>query len=532
MSSHKSSHRSNPSLPALSRTPFSAAPKTSAPLYLANEVRELDRRLIEQHGIPGYSLMRNAGKFAFDTLLRRWPETESIHVLCGSGNNAGDGYVIARLAKESGFDVRVFSLCDTDKLKGDAKRAYQDAQALGIAAIPFDSLQFKAEPGNDCVIVDAMLGTGLNTAVKGVYAEAIESCNQSALPVLAIDIPSGLSADTGQVLGMSIKADVTVTFIGLKLGLFTGQGRHYAGEIFFDALSAPDAASHKLSVAAQALALGCLLNQLERRPAHAHKGHYGHALLIGGNHGYGGAVMMATKACLRMGPGLTSVATQAEYIPAFTGHCPEAMAKSVPHLNNLKPLTNKASHILIGPGLGQDAWAEQMLFAAIESGKPLVLDADALNLLPTHPEWLPENTAHWLMTPHPGEAARLLKCTTAEIEQDRLGSIRTLSQRYGCSVILKGSGTLICHNGKDVELCPYGNPGMASGGMGDVLSGLLIGLLAQNTIERKLAIALAVCLHACAADVLVEKQGECGLLASDLIPVARALLNRQTCPNE
>lgn len=506
----------------------SGAADTSLPLYLTKDVRALDNTLINQYGIPGYTLMTTAGKFAFDTLLQHWPDTEALCIFCGGGNNGGDGYVIARLAHESGLQVLVYSLCTPERLKGDAKRAFEDAENAGVQVQVFNTTSALPEPAEEWVIVDAMLGTGLHSEVKGHYASAIEFCRQAKTPILAVDIPSGLCADTGQALGTCVKADVTVTFIALKLGLFTGTGRHYSGTIRLHTLSTPASASQQYSPVARTLSLNGLLEQMQTRPSHAHKGHFGHSLLIGGNTGFGGAIMMASKACLRMGPGLSTVATKEQHIPAFTGQCPEAMACAVRHLNEIKPLTEKASQIVIGPGLGQDAWAEHMLLAAIESDTPLVLDADALNLLAAHPEWLPKKRSHWVLTPHPGEAARLLGCQTAEIENDRLCSVKRLAKRYACTVILKGSGTLICHTDQTVDLCPYGNPGMASGGMGDVLSGLLGGLLAQQSIERKLAINLAVCLHAYAADRLAERDGERGMLATDLIPVARALLNGKT----
>lgn len=498
-------------------------------LFKASQVQKLDQIIIHKYGIPGYSLMNIAGKFTFDCLLEKWPNAENLIIFCGSGNNGGDGYVIARLAQQSGLEVRVLTLSDPEKLAGDARLAFHEAQKNQVDISPFDKAGKVFERlSKDTVIVDAMLGTGLNAEVRGDYAEAISQCNDSPYPVVAVDIPSGLSADTGCPLGSTINASLTATFIGLKIGLFTAKGRQYAGEILFSDLNSPKDVMESPTPVAQALSLNTLLQHIPKRSRHAHKGSYGHVLLIGGNHGFGGAIALAATACARMGAGLTSVATRLENCSVALQQQAEVMTKAVEHSNELDALLEKASHIVIGPGLGQDAWAQQMLRSATASNLPLVLDADALNLICQHPEWLRSHRNTRVLTPHPGEAARLLNVNTKDIEADRLSAVKQIAAQYKSIVLLKGNGSLLCDADGNVHLCPYGNPGMASGGMGDVLSGMLGGLLAQTDISDDVAVPLAICLHANAADRLSASYGERGLLASDLIPEARAVLNGKT----
>jgi len=502
-------------------------------LYQANEVRALDRHIIEDFSIPGIELMERAARFSLNSLLERWPNIHRIIVLCGTGNNGGDGYLLAALASQQNLSVTLIAVGSTSKLHGDALSAYKMALDVGLVAKPLSDQKqgdqdFFTFQDENTVLIDAMLGTGLNKEVEGDYATAIQLCNDTQVPTLAIDIPSGLSSDTGQPLGPTIQAELTCTFIGKKIGLMTGRGRSYAGELKFHSLGAPSRAYNEVKACAKILSLSALRRQIAARPLHAHKGLYGHVLLIGGNKGYGGAINLAAQACARMGAGLTSVATHPDHTYSLLSRCPEVMVKGVTHANQLINLLSAASVIVIGPGLGRDAWAEQMLYHAIQAGKPMVFDADALNLVASKPQWLNNNTAPRVFTPHPGEAARLLACTTAFAESDRLRTLHQLNEKFNCHIVLKGSGTLICDSDGSTSLCPYGNPGMASGGMGDVLSGMLGALWAQTEWSNDFATQLAVSLHAKAADIAAQTQGERGLLASDLIPIARALLNTKT----
>jgi len=492
-------------------------------LYTAQQVRELDRIAIEDHGIDGFELMQKAARFAFRTFVKQWDGCKQIYVFCGSGNNAGDGYIFAGIAKKRGFRVSLYFISPPENLKKDALLAYQYCIENGVECLPFTKKSDAVlSADQDMVIIDALLGTGLNAEVSGLYKKAILLCNQSKAPTLAIDIPSGLSADTGQALGIAIEAKCTATFIGLKRGMLTARGQHYCGDIFYDDLDITENIYSQVPVDAKLLNLPTLLKNLKPRNADMHKGQCGHVLLIGGDRGYGGAILMAAESAARIGAGLVSVATQSEHVSALLSRQPEIMVKTVTNTGQLLPLLAKATVIVIGPGLGQSAWSEQMLLFALKSMKPIVIDADALNLICINPSWVLH--AEHILTPHPGEAARLLGTETAIIQEDRFKAVQALQKKWGGSVLLKGSGSLITHEDQSVTVCPYGNPGMATGGMGDVLSGILGALLAQG-LNKGFALELAVCLHANAADIAADKNGQRGLLATDVIPIARLLLN-------
>jgi len=502
-------------------------------LYSAGQVREIDRMAIEEHGFDGFDLMSKAAKFSFHILVKHAKEFNHIQVLCGSGNNAGDGYLLAAIASKRNISVEVFYLSEPYKLKGDAQKAYQHCITEGVPVHTYFHGALTHSTPNECVIVDALLGTGLNTEVKDLYREAINEINESSSPTLAIDIPSGLSADTGQALGTAVKASWTASFIALKLGLFTASGPVHAGEIFFDRLDIPIEIIEQQTAIATCLQLKTLLNAIPDRTKDSHKGQNGHTLIIGGDHGYGGAALMAAEATVRMGAGTVTLISHQEHCTASLTRCPEVMFKAINSAQQLKDLLPTADVIVIGPGLGQSAWSQSMLLTVLQhSGEkqtPTIFDADALNLLSQHADWIPKNQAtgdHYIFTPHPGEAGRLLKQTTVEIQKNRFESIKQLQKEWQGHFLLKGSGSLLCHPDNTIQLCTYGNPGMASGGMGDVLSGIIGGLVSQG-FNLKLSLALAVCLHAKAADLAAEKNGQRGLLASDLIAYARALLNRK-----
>lgn len=494
----------------------SAAPLPTD-LYTAAAVRELDRVAIADCGIPGAVLMKRAGRALFAELLQRWPQPAHVHVFCGTGNNGGDGFVVAALARQRGLAVTVWQVGDPGRIGGDALAARTLALQDGVAVLPFDG----GVPGAG-VIVDALLGTGLNGAVRAPYTDAINAINNSGLPVLAADIPSGLCSDSGRIWGCAVKAAATVSFIGLKQGLFTGAGPDCAGAVAYADLAVPADIFARVAPGARRLQLETLQALLPPRPRSAHKGLFGHVLVIGGDRGMAGAAVMACQAALRTGAGLVSCATRPEHVAALVARCPEVMAHGIDGGQPLAPLLERASVVVIGPGLGQGAWGQQLLERAGRSGLPLVLDADALNLLAEGRVPFSAEAASWVLTPHPGEAARLLGCGTAEIQQDRFGAARALQRRYGGALILKGAGTLVAA-ADDIGVANYGNPGMASGGMGDVLSGVLGGLLAQGLAPADAA-RLGVCLHGRAAD-LAAADGERGLSATDLLAPLRRLVN-------
>ncbi|WGS84448.1 NAD(P)H-hydrate dehydratase [Methylomonas sp. UP202] len=478
-------------------------------LYSVAEIREAERRAMAEHGIAGAVMMARAGAAAFEQIRRHWPEHRRLTVFCGAGNNAGDGYVVARLALLAGYRVDVHALSDSARLPVDAADAAERYfQAGGRVEVLGDSL-----PG-DSVVVDALLGIGLSRPVSEPYASAIAAINASAAPVVALDVPSGLDADTGNVLGCAVAADLTVTFIGLKRGLLTGFAADYCGEVVCDSLALPD----------EVLAGAGSIYRLTKtppppRPRVAHKGHCGHVLAVGGNLGYSGAIRLAGEAALRTGAGLVSIATRAVHSAVLNLGRPELMCHGVESSADLASLLDKASVVVVGPGLGQDAWARTMFAAVLASGKPCVVDADALNLLASRSE----RRDHWILTPHPGEAARLLGSTTAQVGADRFAALVSLQQRYGGVCVLKGAGSLV-GDGERIYVSSTGNPGMASGGMGDVLAGLLGGLLAQGWSAPEAA-RLGVYVHGEAADRLALRHGERGLLAGDLPAEIRELLN-------
>lgn len=484
-------------------------------LYRAAEVRDLDEIAIKQHHISGQILMERAGAAAFNVLKNKWPDAKRIRVVCGNGNNGGDGYVIARLAHEAGIAVFALHVSPLEQLKGDAKTASEKLIAAGVE--PGKYAADKLEHPD--LIVDALLGTGLDHEVTGEMKNIIEDINNSGIPVFSMDIPSGLNADTGRIMGSGVMAEATITFIGLKQGLFTGQGPACSGEIFFNDLNVPPDIYKDIHPAALRIDLKNQLRSLPKRPRSTHKGDFGHALIIGGDLGYAGAALMTAEAAGRVGAGLISLATRSQHAVQISTARPEIMAHAVEQPAQLAGLLQRATVIAIGPGLGQSEWSLLLLAKVLETQLPLVVDADALNLLAQEPA----RNDRWVLTPHPGEAARLLDCTSAEIQQDRFAAVHELQQRYGGVIVLKGSGTLIIDPSGKVAVCSEGNPGMATGGMGDVLTGVIAGLLAQglNPVD---AARLGVCVHAAAGDA-AARAGERGLLATDLMPWLRQLVN-------
>jgi ADP-dependent NAD(P)H-hydrate dehydratase / NAD(P)H-hydrate epimerase len=485
-------------------------------LYSAAEVRELDRIAIQDIKILGYTLMTRAAEFSYTCLKQNWPDAKSIAVICGGGNNAGDGYVLAGLAREDGKQVTVYHLLDPSKLKGDAVTAYKYLQASNLESSEYNANDLT---GFD-VIVDAIFGTGLDRDVEGHFSNVINDINNAPVPVMAIDIPSGLNADNGQVMNVAVNADISTTFIGLKKGMFTNQGPEYSGKIKFNDLDVPtEVYQHLDTYSALRLELPDLNTVLSPRKRDSHKGDFGHVLIVGGDEGYLGAARMAAEAAARVGAGLVSIATRSSHAGLLSTVRPEIMSHGVETLDELMPLIKRASVIAIGPGLGQSDWAKLLLARVLESALPLVIDADALNLLAEEQQ----QSDNWVITPHPGEAARLLNTETVKIQSDRFESAKALHDKYQGPVVLKGSGSIVADTEGELFVCDAGNPGMSSGGMGDVLTGVIAGLIAQG-IEINQATKLGVCLHASAADQ-ASLDGERGMLASDLMPYLRNLVN-------
>lgn len=485
-------------------------------LYTAAQVRDFDRRAIADFGLAGATLMERAGQAAWDLLRATWPQARRIVVLTGTGNNGGDGFVVARLAADAGCEVAVLQLGDRERLRGDALSNAQRWAQMGGSWQAYDGQLPAAD-----VIVDAMLGTGLERDVTGSWRQAIAAVNQGGSPCLAIDVPSGLNADSGAIMGDAVRAALTISFIGLKVGLFTADGPDCAGTIRFDSLGVPAKVYASNLPTARLIDWRKQRRGFGRRPRNCHKGHFGHVLVVGGNVGMGGAARLAAEAALRVGAGLVSLATQPQHVAAVLAARPEIMVHGIAQPADIEPLLRHATVIAVGPGLGRDDWAQGLWQRALAAQRTLIVDADALHLLAA----APTTRDDWVLTPHPGEAAALLRVCHADINVQRLAMTQQIQRRFGGSVVLKGVGSVIASAGATAPaICADGNPGMASGGMGDVLTGVIAGLLAQQRDCRDAAES-GVCLHAAAADAAARAGGERGLLAGDLIDGLRRLVN-------
>lgn len=488
-------------------------PQLPDALYDAAQVRDLDSRLIAA-GTPGLELMQRAAHAAWRAVRRQWPAGQQMTVLAGRGNNAGDGYLVAALAERAGWAVKVFAVGDSSSLSGDAETAYKEARAAGVDVQPWSSQPLEG------IVLDALLGTGLSGEVREPYAAVIQAINDSGLPVAAIDIPSGLCTDTGRTLGVAVRADLTITFIGLKVGLFTGDAADLVGELVFDDLQADSTIVAATPVSVKRLDT-FNLPKLAPRPRTAHKGMFGRVLVMGGDHGFGGAALLSTESTLRCGAGMVTLATRPEHVAPALVRFPEVMSTGIHSANQLMALIEPATVLVVGPGMGQNSWGRSLLSAAANADRPQVWDADALNQLAQGWVTLPKDC---VITPHPGEAARLLGISTHDVQADRPKAARALARKFNAVCVLKGTGSLVANLNGELALCDHGHPAMATGGLGDVLAGVIGALLAQKMSAFDAA-CLAVWLHAKAGEQL-GALGR-GLAAADLIPVIRALLEEQ-----
>ncbi|MTI52536.1 MAG: NAD(P)H-hydrate dehydratase [Alcanivorax sp.] len=485
-------------------------------LYSAEQTRELDRQA-GAAGLSGEELMERAGHAAFELMLSRWPDVSRPAVLCGGGNNGGDGYVVARLAREAGLEPVIHHLRDPEDMKGDALAMARRARDAGV---PMRALSMDDLPVDAPLLVDGLLGTGISGALREDIRALIEALDGLGKPVLALDVPSGLNADTGAPAGAVLSADCTITFIGVNRGLLTGTGPVHSGELLFDDLGVDRPVYQQVDAPVWRPTPARLRQWLPPRRRDAHKGHFGHVLVVGGDHGFAGAPLMTAQAAARCGAGLVSLATRPEHAPAVLARQPEIMVRGVDGAEALRPLLEKASVVAVGPGLGAGPWGRVLLEEILESGLPMVIDADGLNLLVEMDAGARDN---WILTPHPGEAGRLLGSDGAGVQADRFAALESLAARYGGTVLLKGLGTLVRGDG-GTALISDGNPGMATGGMGDVLTGVIAALHAQG-LPGYQAAALGAMAHARAADRAAAGDGERGLLATDLLTALRPVLN-------
>ncbi len=485
-------------------------------LWSSEQIREGERQAAAACGMAMFELMTRAGLALFELARNRWPEARHWWVFTGGGNNGGDGYVVARLARAAGIRVQLVQLGDAEQLSGDAAIARDHYRADGGAIESLNALQDTPD-----LIIDALLGTGLSGDVRENARRHIRLINQTPAPVLAVDVPSGLCADTGRILGESVEACMTLSFIGLKAGLLTGRGPDVTGQVLLASLGIQPRLQQ--TPVASLMHWDQLRRQLPRRRRGAHKGEAGRLLVVGGNEGMNGAVRLAGEAALRCATGLVRLLSHPAHAHLLNLPRPELMTAAFPGFDDW----HWSDALVLGPGLGRDVWSHGQFESACEAGleadKPMVIDADGLWWLARRQQDLPVRQP-WVLTPHPGEAAMLLDCNIAEIEADRLAAVRAIQQKYGGVVVLKGAGSLIADE-HHVRLCHYGNPGMASGGMGDLLSGIIGAFMAQGLTPFNAA-SVAVCLHGMAGDSAAKDGGMLGLLASDLLSSLRSLINQ------
>ncbi|MBW3549798.1 MAG: NAD(P)H-hydrate dehydratase [Proteobacteria bacterium] len=486
-------------------------------LFDVHALRAIEARAAQRLG-DRYELMRRAGLAAWHEALRLWPRALRILVVCGPGNNGGDGYLLAGHARAAGRSVNVLRLPQHAPRGALAERACAEYQAAGGDVSEFGD----ALPATD-LLVDALFGIGLSRPADENAARLIEAINRQHAPVLALDAPSGVDARSGARPGAAVCAEHTLEFIAAKAGLRTGAALDCTGSLAVADLDlAPDQFTANAG-SAECWTAQQLAHSLPRRLRDSHKGANGRVLCVGGSLGHGGAIMLAAEAALRSGAGLVEVVTRSAHVAALLARRPEAMVHGVDDhpADVLGPLTGGSDVIALGPGLGQGCWGQDLWSQALQADKPLVLDADALNLLAQSPRVLAPDT---ILTPHPGEAARLLGSNTAGVQADRFAAAHALCQRYGCVVVLKGAGSIIAAPDRMSRLIAAGNPGMAVAGMGDVLTGVIAALRAQGLAAFDAA-SVGALLHAVAGDRAAADGGMRGLLSGDLMPWLRHCAN-------
>ncbi len=507
----------------------------------AQEMRELDREAIEVLGIPGIVLMENAGRGAACAAWRTFPDLASrrVAVLCGRGNNGGDGFVMARCLLARGVEVDVYVAGATDQVEGDARMALDILRRLGVSLRevgPRGVGSGQIPLASYGLIVDALLGTGLNAQVRGIPAELIEAINRSRAPVLAMDIPSGLCADSGRPQGAAVEATLTVTFGLPKLGHFLGQGRELCGDLWVVDIGIPPQAIDAKGLSRAVITPAELRGLLPPRPSQAHKGHFGHVLVLAGSPGKTGAGAMASEAALRAGAGLVTLGLPRSLNAAMEARLTEVMTLPLPEtpaqtlglegVGEIRQALEGKRCVALGPGLSTHPETQALVRELVRwAPLPMVVDADGLNALAGDPELLREAPAPRILTPHPGEMARLLGSSVEQVQGDRVGAALELARRGGAWVVLKGAGTVLADPEGRVGLVPTGNPAMASGGTGDLLTGLVAGFTAQGLGPFQ-AMALGAYLHGWVADQWAAERGRRGLAATDLLAPIPAALER------
>lgn len=504
----------------------------SVALYSCSQIKAIEQKYAKIIGGSTYPLMEKAGETAFHHLKQIWPHARKVIVVAGKGNNAGDGFIIAKLATETRMKVHLCCIAEPSELSGDAARAYQSVPHRAVERIGLEDINFSDYD----VIVDAILGTGIRGQLADAYLLAVERINSNRTPVLSIDIPTGVEADTGFVYSEAIKANFTITFVAQKKGIYTGDAPNYRGRVSLSTLDIPSRLFNSETFHLFSQNWHSLNHKLRPRNMASHKGHFGHTIIIGGYDGMSGAAVLAATSAAKSGSGRISGWVGERCAQALIQRTPEVMAQAI-ELSQISKIISNTELVgktyVIGPGLGRTDWSAKWL-ESISNNEDIrqslqVWDADALFGLASFEEsHINRFNSNRILTPHPGEAARLLNTTTAEIAKDRYAAALEIASRYGGVCILKGAGTIISDGAGFQVVCPVGNPGMASGGMGDVLAGLVGGLLAQK-FSLMDAATLAVSIHGEAADRAAGPRNHYrGLLASDLFVHFAELLN----PNE
>jgi len=497
----------------------------------SDQMRQIDKIAIEQYGIPGVVLMENAGKRVAEEVMGILKEKAAGVVLfSGKGNNGGDVMVAARHLYNRGMEVKVFLLAEEDDIKGDARINLLIAKEMNIPIyklVDKEDLE-EVQKALECAgaAVDGILGTGLKGNVRGIALEVISIINNSNCSVVAVDIPSGIHGDTGRICGECVKADLTVTFAYPKAGLLQYPGAEYTGELIVADISIPHRIADSVDLDMCLITGEWVEDIIPYRRPDTHKGTYGRALIIGGSEGMTGAVVLASTGCLRSGSGLIKAAVPAALNPILENKLTEVMTVplgekdsiklEVQSLDDLEHLLKEADGIALGPGMGVDNERVHIVDAVIAASRvPLVLDADALNCLSFSLESFEKAAVPVIITPHPGEMARLMKCSVADVQENRIKAARNFSKRWGVITVLKGANSVIADPDGNIYINTNGNSGMASGGMGDVLTGIITSFICQGLKPVQAACA-GVYIHGLAGDLLVGEKGEYGLTATEL----------------
>lgn len=519
-------------------------------LATAEQMRALDRLSIEELKIPGIVLMENAGSGTARLIDQTFGDEseKGVIIICGLGNNGGDGFVIARHLHNMGYEVHIYLVGAKSKIKGDAKTNFKIVQKMGLPVWEIKSKRDVDDFGpalmNAGVVVDALFGTGLTRAIEGLFAGVIELVNENDVPVVAVDIASGLSANTGQPTGPVIAADMTATYGLGKIGQFLSPGAEISGQVEIIDISIPELCEERVWIPTHLIELDDILPLFVPRDPDTHKGTYGHVLMIGGSAGMNGAIIMAADAAVRTGAGLVTAALPESQLAIAEATLLESLKVGLPankygelDASAIVPLLKMVKDkdvIAIGPGLGRSEDSAAVVLGLIEqTDAPMVIDADGLNALAGRIDSFNFAEKNLVLTPHPGEMARLIGTTTEEVQKDRIGCAADLSHKTGAVVVLKGSRTVIAEPEGQIWVNPTGNPGMASGGMGDVLTGMIAGFIAQGTEPLQAAIA-GVHLHGLAGDYAKADVGEHGLRAGEVLnqlPYVLKTMEEYLCPD-